>query len=58
MGVAWCSVPAQGYEALLTPGSMANVGAVLESSASRASDWVPKSVQLNGVYCQVTNNMA
>ncbi|KAK9845899.1 hypothetical protein WJX81_005505 [Elliptochloris bilobata] len=47
----------QGYQALF-PGSMATVGAVLESAASRSADWVPSSVQLNGVFCQVTSSTA
>jgi len=34
------------------------LGAVLQSAASRGSDWVPQSVQLNGVFCQVTNSVA
>ena len=48
---------AQAYATLFT-GSQATLGAVLESPASRSADWVPASVQLNGVFCQVTSSVA
>ena len=53
----WCTAPRQAYQALF-PGSMATVGGLFESVASRSADWVPHSVQLNGVYCQLTASTA
>ena len=42
----------QGYQTLFS-GSMATVGAVVESVASDVSGWTPQYVQLNGVFCDL-----
>ena len=53
----WWFAPRQAYQALF-PGSMVTVGGVVKSLASRSADWVPQSVQLNGVLCQLTASTA